>query len=369
MNDKKDYIKFDSIDQARQSIHDLLQRALMVELATIPAYSTACYSIQEQGQYNRSSSEIVNAEPIEVIRQVMVEEMLHMVLAANVLNAVGGKPCLTDLEQLPSYPFQFFKEDEFRLHLRSFKPQQIKDFRTVEQAPNPENIANALKGKYKTIAGFYMYVELVLESACEQFAEQEIFCGDENMQVNEQDYYGAGGDVVMVTDLDSAKQALSEIVREGEGAELGETACDGDRIPSPPGEERWDVAHYFKFDGILHSRYYQPWDSINGPPSGGDMVVNWKAVWNMADDPTSTSFESFPDIQKLQNRFNSTYSELLECLEAAFNGEKAMLRNMVPVMFRLKEDAQKLIRIPIPDDEKGRTAGPSWTYLPDRDRD
>ena len=63
-------------------LRDALQHALMLEHATIPAYLCALYSIEDG----------TNVEAAEIIRSVVMEEMLHMVLVANVLNAVGGEP-------------------------------------------------------------------------------------------------------------------------------------------------------------------------------------------------------------------------------------------------------------------------------------
>ena len=64
----------------KQTLLAWLQTALELELATIPPYLVALLSIQLPG--NRASAEI--------IRSVMMEEMLHLVLVANVLNAVGA---------------------------------------------------------------------------------------------------------------------------------------------------------------------------------------------------------------------------------------------------------------------------------------
>ena len=63
-------------------LKELLEAAVKLELATIPPYLCALYSIHPSATTRRSWS----------IRSVVVEEMLHMVLAANVLNAIGGDP-------------------------------------------------------------------------------------------------------------------------------------------------------------------------------------------------------------------------------------------------------------------------------------
>ena len=67
-----------------ESLREHLQWAIELEHATIPAYLCALYSI-------KSGS---NLEAVELISSVVIEEMLHLTLAANLLNAVGGEPRL-----------------------------------------------------------------------------------------------------------------------------------------------------------------------------------------------------------------------------------------------------------------------------------
>ncbi len=63
-------------------LRDHLQYAIGLELTTIPAYLCALYTIVPGA----------NTAAYEVIESVVLEEMLHMALAANVLNAIGGAP-------------------------------------------------------------------------------------------------------------------------------------------------------------------------------------------------------------------------------------------------------------------------------------
>lgn len=374
-----------TIEDTRAGLQGLLQQALMLELSTIPAYATACYSIMEQGQYDRSAPQIVNAEPIEVLRQVMVEEMLHMVLVANVLNAIDCSPVLNDPNILPTYPYDLLNGKGPTLRLRRFMPEQIKAFREVEKGPPDWH--NAEKGEPRTIGGFYYLIRLRLQQACDEHGAAKLFTGSPELQIGPEDYYGAGGEVIAVMGsaeerLKLALEALTEIMREGEGAtfgaasdiehskaaphpaaqELNYVACDGDRIPSPEGEERWDVAHYFKFNEILHSRYYLPTDHFDAPPSGGDLVVDWSAVWPMKDDPRPGDYRDYPEIEGVSRQVNLAWTAILDGLQAAFNGEKSQLAGLVAQMYALKDAAQRLIRVPLPGDA-GMTAGPTWEYL------
>ena len=66
-------------------LREHLQWAIELEHATIPPYLSALYSIDPAR----------NPEVAEVVRSVFVEEMLHLLLAANLLNAVGGRPVST----------------------------------------------------------------------------------------------------------------------------------------------------------------------------------------------------------------------------------------------------------------------------------
>ena len=78
--------KLESI-QPIKTIDDLrnhAQLAIAIEHSTLPPYFTALYSI-ENGQ----------SQAYKLIHPIMMEEMLHLGLAANLLNAVGGKPELT----------------------------------------------------------------------------------------------------------------------------------------------------------------------------------------------------------------------------------------------------------------------------------
>lgn len=71
-----------------------LQTALELEHATIPPYLTALASIK-QGH---------NKQVKRVLKTVLVQEMLHMALVSNVLNAVGGTPSLTHRGFVLDYP-------------------------------------------------------------------------------------------------------------------------------------------------------------------------------------------------------------------------------------------------------------------------
>ena len=82
--------KYYSIKNLRRD----LQTALELEHATIPVYLTALASIKPN--YNLEIQAIINT--------IVVQEMMHVLLVANILNAVGGAPSLYSEDFIPNYP-------------------------------------------------------------------------------------------------------------------------------------------------------------------------------------------------------------------------------------------------------------------------
>src|SRR5687768_12916112 len=65
-----------------EDLREYLQVAMQLEHATIPPYLMALYTIRPG----------TNPDAVRILRVVAIEEMLHLTLAANLLNAVGGIP-------------------------------------------------------------------------------------------------------------------------------------------------------------------------------------------------------------------------------------------------------------------------------------
>ena len=70
-----------------------LQKAIMLEHSTIPPYLTAMFSLRTG----------TNAPIARQIHEIVIEEMLHMAIAANILIAIGGYPAINVPEFVPKY--------------------------------------------------------------------------------------------------------------------------------------------------------------------------------------------------------------------------------------------------------------------------
>ncbi|MCB0847813.1 MAG: hypothetical protein KDE26_31385, partial [Bacteroidetes bacterium] len=77
-----------------KEVHFYLQKAIELEHSTIPPYLTAMYSLIP-GK---------NDEIAALIRSVVIEEMMHMTISANILIATGGAPKINTAGFIPSYP-------------------------------------------------------------------------------------------------------------------------------------------------------------------------------------------------------------------------------------------------------------------------
>lgn len=328
----------------RTSLQQHLQWALQIEHATIPPYLCALYSIPDG----------TNREASEIIRSVVMEEMLHMTLVANLLNAVGGAPVVADPSFVPDYPAALpHSAGRFQVSLLPLGEPALQMFLQIERPPKPH--AAPQPDHYDTLGQFY---ESLLNGITEldgKLGVNTLFNGDPSRQVPARWYYGGGGEVIAVTDLASATLALNEIMEQGEG--LDHSIFDGDKAFGQLNE----VAHYFRFNEIKAARRYQVTDTPKGGPHGVELPMDWSAIYPMHPNPKVRDYVDQPAVHGLMVQFNRTYTTLLRELQLAFNGSPARLFNAVPVMYQLRHQAQALMKIPSHLGH-GKTVGPSFEY-------
>lgn len=78
----------------KSAILGALQDALRLEFSTIPLYLYALYSLDRAK----------NRDIVGIIKTTVIEEMLHMTLVCNIINALGGSPIIDDPAFVPQYP-------------------------------------------------------------------------------------------------------------------------------------------------------------------------------------------------------------------------------------------------------------------------
>ena len=105
-------------------LHAYLFAAMRLEHATIPPYLMALYSIKPG----------TNSDATHILRVVVVEEMLHLTLAANLLNAIGGTPDLTAKDFVPLCPAYLPDgEHDFQVSIQPFSKAAIQTSLNIER--------------------------------------------------------------------------------------------------------------------------------------------------------------------------------------------------------------------------------------------
>lgn len=354
--DSRDASPSTSLPSARiTSVEELrthLQWAIELEHATIPPYLCALYSLDATR----------NPHAVEVVQSVFVEEMLHLALAANLLNAIGGEPVLDAPHLLPGYPRTLPHGDQsFEIELLPFGERALDGFLRIEQPSAPG--AEPEGDRYETIGQFYEAVESGLRHLCDVHGEDAVFSGNPERQISASYPYGGSGRVVAVRDLASALDALTEIVEQGEGSAHSDI-WDGDHQMFHA--DREEVAHYYRFEELRLGRRYRPGDTASSGPTGDAVEVAWDGVRPMRPNPRIADSPSGSAVRDAQEAFNAAYCTLLFLLEQAFNGDPGMLRTATGAMFGLRSQAQALMALEWGD---GSTAGPTFEYVAPEDRD
>ena len=277
-----------------------LQDAVQLELFTIPLYLCALYSVTPAAQETNAV--------YQLLQDTVNEEMLHLELACNVLNALGGSPVLTG-SAAPSYPSDIpFIDPPLSLDLGPATLRQILLFMEIE-LPSYDDPGGQIEPlpDYQTIGAFYDAVESGLNQVNQ-------FPGDPSRQVS-----GIfGTEDTPVTDLQSALTALELIVSQGEG-----TSTD-------PYDSGGVLAHYYRFLQIAENPQWVAGQTDNQPN-----------LFNMIHGPSGLTYS--PPQHELLAFFDGCYSYLLERLQAAFNGNPSDVPNCVGVMFNVIDPTMKYV--------------------------
>src|SRR5919206_3447693 len=337
-------------------LHEHLQAAVELELLVIPPYLCALYSLHPG----------TNEEAALIIRSVVVEEMLHMILAANVLNAVGGTPEVGCGEWAPSYPSKTpYHRGPLGVGLRPFGDVALDTFLAIENPsyplpPPPKASAAASTPRlmtlgrdgegYRTIGEFYDAIADGLRSLVERLGPDAVFTGEASRQVGPEHYYASGGEAIPVGGLETALQAITEVVEQGEG-----------EVTLPPSGEKFDpdrdLAHFYRFNELRRGRRYRV-DDLPETPAGEPVVLDLEAVYPMKPNLRTSEIRT-PELRRMAEACNGIWSSLLRQLETALTGSPNELRSAVGTMFELKYAACELLRVPLADDA-GFHAGPTF---------
>jgi hypothetical protein len=317
-----------------------LQNAVELEHSTIPIYLYGLYSLDESR----------NASIAGILESVVFEEMLHMTLAANVLNALGGSPSIDQPAFIPAYPGKLpgSVEGGLVVHLTPFSADQLITYLQIEQ---PENAIDIPGGAGPTndgitIGQFYEAISTAIGDL-----GNSAFVHPPRNQVGPDLVRGS----IVVVDVPSAQAALETIVEQGEGTSTSPDESAG----GPP-------AHYYRFMQIFAGALLEPAPGKTPPWvfGGAPVTLDVEGVYPIPNDPLGSLYPAGSAQAFANDNFNYTYTSLLKTLHTLFNGQnnRDQMRAALGLMMSLKGQAKAMMAgIPNPS---GPYTGPSFQYQP-----
>jgi hypothetical protein len=326
------YMNLDSAEDLMQA----LQLAIELEHSTIPPYLCALYSLKPGA----------NLEVAELIRSIVVEEMLHMAQVANIFISIGGSPDIGHPRFVPQYPGPLpgGLRTGLIVRLRRCSIEQIRDcFMSIEE---PEKMVKIRRQALAidnpvTVGWFYDQITQALE---ELNKNGHIKFGNKDRQVS--DWTGPGK-LYVIESLADAQQAIQQIKSQGEGTSQ-----------TDPNDAERELAHYYKFAEIVAGRRLVRVDK-SFKFAGAVIPFDPDGVWAMIDDPNIVRYPAGSRASILAKQFADSYQGLLRALNQTFNGDPGHLRQAIGVMYSLDLQARQLMQTPSGIQE-GTTTGPSF---------
>ncbi len=320
---------------------DMLQTAMNVEFGTLPPYLYAMLCILPGA----------NPEAMQRLRAITHQEMIHLCLDANIINALGGIPKIV----APTYPGPLPGDigpdgERLIIHLLPFGQAAMKQGMEIEQPEDPIEIPmlkatqEADAGKAVTIGEFYTQLDNYLRTlpASDWHANRN--------QISDGQFFP--GQLFAVNGYEDAHRAIQVIISEGEGS------------ANDPLDFQQEMAHYYRFEEMFFNKVItQDTTSPSGYRLEGSLGIDWSAAYPAIADPQLHNFSNdSAAAQQAQQACTLAYSAMVDALNLAFQGQSAQLGIAVQRMFDLRMASIKALNTPLAD---GRSvSGPAFLYVP-----
>jgi hypothetical protein len=311
-----DLMRVPSADYDLEWLKTSLQAAVQLEMATIPPYLCAMWSVKDP------------ADPVRaMIRDIVLEEMSHMGTACNMLTAVGGTPRINTTDVVPTYPGPLpgGVHPDLVVSLGGLTKDVVKSTFMEIELPESGPLAFARGMAFPTIGAFY-------DAILQAFQQIDPAAVTGQRQLNPG--FGGGADTITITNVADAETAIARIKEQGEGTAQSPV---GDPLLAPPID---NLAHYYQFAEIWHGR----------------RLVDNNGVFEFTGDPIP-----FPDVLPMaivpaqgypteSAEFDRQYKVLLDALQVAWaTGSSDQLFVAIGAMEQMGDLATALMQKPLPD--------------------
>ena len=284
-----------------EQLRDHLELAVAIELSTVPTYLYAMYSIEDQ-----------SSDAALLIRSVVAEEMLHSVLATNLLLAIGGEPDFLGTGAMPTYPSEVpHHQPPLTLNLKPCSQQQVEELFLVIEQPETHS-QPAEDDEYESLGQFYHAIERAIASISQTHA---LFDNPQlDRQMAQAGYYRPveydaedSGGLAPIDNIEAANEVIHIIVHQGEGVS----------------DEKWadpmhqELTHYHKFLQIAEGK--APLGEVRAAPT----------------NPRSSTYPT--PIREVSDLFNAAYRYLYLTMHEIYQsgGDRDA---MVGRLYRLMSD-------------------------------
>jgi len=359
--DKK-YVTWIENAQSASDLIPQVQNAIRLEHATIPPYLAGYFSLRDS-----------NSEVADIIKSVVIEEMLHLTIAANLMISIGGSPVLNQPDFVPNYPHELPMGigDSLEVKLKKCSREQVENVYMGIETPMhlipiprvrnffKRTVKSLSRGsinmtEYSTIGAFY----LALADKIEELGDS-IFIGDVSNQVIARKWFPNHDEMFAITNVESAVKAIKLIIDQGEGTSTS------------PFDETGDISHYYRFRQIVEGKALIESPGSTPPFAYAGQDIDFqpeKDVWDMDDNPAIKKYKEGSMSRRMAEQFSYSYTKLLNSLHDAFNGNPDSLDQAMGLMYELKLLALRVLQTPAEwadtsKSEKKQT-GLSFEYYP-----
>ncbi|MFH8774342.1 ferritin-like protein [Streptomyces sp. NPDC017958] len=294
-------------------IRSALQTAIELEHSTLPIYTSAMLSLEVQ-----------NFTSYNTIRSVLMEEMVHMSIAANMLAAIGGRPRIKDLDpKFPSHGLPGGVEPDLHIGLARLSKPQLRNFMRLE-APLfllPEEYGHE---DFPTIGKLYAQIkDAIVANAAELRAAVQ--GGGVANQVGDNIGFKTIVPTPGVDPVDQLLEGIDEILQQGEGAASGTIRAGA--------AYQHEESHYGKFAELWYGRTYrEPEPAVELTPETEAVhfqgaKIDWPSVINTLAVPADgydKLLAEDPDGKEITEAllvFDQDYTDMMAHLDAMWNGD------------------------------------------------
>ena len=348
---------------SREELVYLLGEACEIEHGLMCEYLYAQFSLKRAAGEGLTPEQVARVQAWEAtLIDVIKQEMLHLALATNILTAIGAAPHF----ERPNFPIlSRWYPPGVQIALVPFGERALRHFIYLER---PEGMAlddaagfaaarhaqpltagdTGLVGvpePWQTVGHLYRGIEAGLAALCARYGEDAVFIGPARAQAVTDIFEWP--ELIAVTDLASARQAIETIVEQGEGAR-------GD----------WIKSHFGTFVGILEDLLAE---QAADPAFNPARPVEPAFVRLPPDVESGTLIEDALTAQ-VADLANGLYEVTLQVLSRYYihHGETAaevntLARTAKHLMNHVMRDlGPVLTALPVGPSHPGQTAGPTF---------